>query len=54
MIRRRMSRCWCETPGGPWRLAVNVRSDDETDLLFHIEPDFRGAILDAIDACPRA
>ena len=41
-----------QTPHGPWRLAVNVRSDDETNLLFHIEPDFRGAILDAIDALP--
>ena len=43
-----------ETPGGPWRLAVNVRSDDGTDLLFDIETDFRHAILDAIDACHRA
>ena len=42
-----------ETPDGQWRLAVNVRSDDETDLLFHIEPDFDGTILDAIDALPQ-
>ncbi len=41
-----------QTPHGPWRLAVNVRSDDETDLLFHIEPNFRGPILNAIDALP--
>jgi uncharacterized protein YukJ len=41
-----------QTPGGPWRLAVNVRSDDETNLLFHIETDFHHPILDAIDALP--
>jgi uncharacterized protein YukJ len=41
-----------QTPGGPWRLAVNVRSDDETNLLFHLETDFRHPILDAIDALP--
>ena len=41
-----------ETPDGAWRLAVNVRSDDETNLLFHIDQDFRGAILDALDALP--
>jgi uncharacterized protein YukJ len=43
-----------QTPGGPWRLAVNVRSDDETNLLFHLETDFRHPILDAIDALPVA
>jgi uncharacterized protein YukJ len=41
-----------ETPHGSWRLAVNVRSDDETNLLFHIDTDFRHAIVDAIDALP--
>jgi uncharacterized protein YukJ len=38
-----------QTEDGPWRLAINVRSDDETNLLFHVETDFRHAILDAID-----
>src|SRR5215469_12561316 len=41
-----------ETPNGSWRLAVNVRSDDETNLLFHIETDFRHPLLDAIDRLP--
>jgi uncharacterized protein YukJ len=35
-----------------YRLAVNVRSDDETNLLFHVEPDFQNALLTAIDALP--
>jgi uncharacterized protein YukJ len=33
-----------------YRLAVNVRSDDETDLLFHAEPNFQNALLTAITA----
>jgi len=41
-----------QTHHGPWRLAVNVRSDDRTDLLFDIETDFRHPILDAIDSLP--
>jgi hypothetical protein len=34
-----------QTPDGPWRLAINVRSDDESNLLFRIEPDFQHSIL---------
>jgi uncharacterized protein YukJ len=42
-----------QTPDGPWRLAVNVRSDDETDLLYHVESAFRHPILDALAALPQ-
>ncbi|HET7880196.1 MAG TPA: DUF2278 family protein [Acetobacteraceae bacterium] len=41
-----------QTQHGPWRLAVNVRSDDKTNLLFDIETDFRHPILDAIGSLP--
>ncbi len=33
------------TPDGPWRLAVNVRSDDATNLLFRAEHHFAHPIL---------
>ena len=41
-----------QTPHGPWRLAINVRSDDRTDLLFHIDTDFRHPILEALLTLP--
>jgi uncharacterized protein YukJ len=41
-----------ETPGGPWRLAINVRSDDQTNLCFHTEPNFKHPILDNLPALP--
>ena len=31
--------------GGPWRLAVNVRSDDQSNLGFHVENNFDRPIL---------
>lgn len=31
--------------GGPWRLAVNVRSDDQSNLCFHVENNFNQPIL---------
>ena len=31
--------------GGPWRLAVNVRSDDQTNLCFRVENNFDQPIL---------
>ncbi len=43
-----------ETADGAWRMAVNVRSDDEFNPLFHIETDFQHSILDAIDRLPVA
>ena len=30
-----------ETPAGAWRLAVNVRSDEQTNLCFHREQNFK-------------
>ena len=41
-----------QTPHGPWQLAINVRSDDRTDLLFHIDTDFRHPILEALLTLP--
>lgn len=42
-----------ETPQGPWRLAINVRSDDQTNLLFHIEENFKHAVLDHLPGLPQ-
>jgi uncharacterized protein YukJ len=41
-----------DTAGGPWRIAVNVRSDDETNLLFHTEQNFAHPILTALQSLP--
>ncbi len=41
-----------ESSDGPWRIAVNVRSDDRTNLLFHAEHNFTHPILDAVAALP--
>jgi uncharacterized protein YukJ len=39
-------------PDGPWRLAVNVRSDDQTNLLFHAEQNFKHPILSNLSPLP--
>jgi uncharacterized protein YukJ len=41
-----------EEPGGPWRIAVNVRSVDRTDLLFRVEQHFAHPILRALAPLP--
>ena len=41
-----------ESADGPWRFAVNIRSDDETNLLFHVETNFQHPVLDAVNALP--
>ena len=41
-----------EAPPGPWRLAINVRSDDSTHLRFHTEETFKHSILDALPGLP--
>jgi uncharacterized protein YukJ len=35
-----------------YRLAVNTRSADETNLLFRAEPNFQNALLTEISALP--
>ena len=42
-----------DTPSGPFRLAVNVRSDDQTNLCFHTEKNFKHAILDNLPGLPQ-
>jgi uncharacterized protein YukJ len=40
------------TPQGPWRLAVNVRSADQTHLCLHAERAFKHPILGHLLALP--
>ncbi|MFZ1108910.1 MAG: DUF2278 family protein [Rhodomicrobium sp.] len=42
-----------ETPDGPWRLAVNVRSQDTSNLLFHVDKNFTHPILGALSPLPQ-
>jgi uncharacterized protein YukJ len=42
-----------ESPDGKWRLAVNIRSDDQTDLRYLVEPNFTHPILAALDGLPQ-
>ena len=42
-----------ESPDGQWRLAVNIRSDDETNLRYLVDPNFTHPILAALDRLPQ-
>ena len=42
-----------DTPQGPWRLAINVRSDEQTNLIYHVEKTFKHPILDRLTPLPQ-
>ena len=42
-----------ETPDGRARFAVNVRSDEGTNLLFHAEPDFKHPLVADLATLPQ-
>jgi len=41
-----------DMPNGPWRLAINVRSDDQTNLLFSCEQHFTHPVLRNLEGLP--